>query len=263
MSVRRGRLQRIEVSLTPTQAAVLWLQEAHRFESMQAYVEWLAGHPETAYPLHRLHDLVVPAVEQAMKGADREACDQAIRAAVREVAFLFFVHQQANARILSDWRAWHFGVALLTHDPAQAGGAAPQGQERDLRHEQWREHAANTLRELCALTEAMRVLGDRYFGGHAVLFPQAAEGLAFCVGTAERLIENHNDDMRFAGRRKSRARLTDELIDVKAITAGAPAVATLLVPEIVALAKSEVHSLMGEQDAAADAVLPLVVPASA
>ena len=257
MSVRRGRLRRIETALTPTQAAVLWLQEAHRFESMQAYVEWLAGQPFTAYPLHRLRDLVVPAVEQAMKGADREACDQAIRAAVREVAFLFFVHQQANARILSDWRAWHFGVALLTHDPAQAGGAAPQGQERDLRHEQWREHAANTLRELCALTEAMRVLGDRYFGGHAVPFPQAAEGLAFCVGTAERLIENHNDDMRFAGRRKSRARLTDELIDVKAITAGAPAVATLPVTEIVALAKSEVHSLMGEQDAAADAVLPL------
>ena len=121
----------------------------------------------------------------------------------------------------------------------------------------------NTLLELCGLTEAMRVLGDRYFGGHAVLFPQAAEGLAFCVGTAERLIETRNDDIRFAGRRKSRARLTDELIDVKAITAGAPAVATLPVPEIVALAKSEVHSIMGEQDAAADAVLPLVVPASA
>ncbi len=68
MNSRRRRLRRIETGLTPTQAVVLWLREAHRFESMRAYVQWLAGQPETAYPLYRLHDLVVPAVERAMKG---------------------------------------------------------------------------------------------------------------------------------------------------------------------------------------------------
>ena len=86
MSVRRGRLRRIETALTPTQVAVLWLQEAHRFASMRAYAQWLAGQPDTAYPLHRLQDLAVPAVERAMKGADREERDQAVHAALREVA---------------------------------------------------------------------------------------------------------------------------------------------------------------------------------
>ncbi len=260
MSARRRRLQRIETELTPTQAAVLWLQEAHRFKSLQAYGQWLAGQPDAAFPLYRLHDLVVPAVEQAMKRAEREERDQAVRAALREVGFLFFVHQQANARILSDWRALHFGVAMLTHDPTPAAGTVTRGRKQPSRRDQWHAHAADMLLDLAALTEAMRVLGERYFGGNAVLFSNAAEALAFCLEKAELLIEMHNDHIGFAGRRWSQARLKKELIDGDAIKALAPETATPLVVEIVACAKSEVHTLMGERDAAVEAVRPLVVP---
>ena len=158
--------------------------------------------------------------------------------------------------MLSDWRALHFGVALLSHDPSH-------GHQRPARQQQWREHAEDALLELCALTEAMRDVSERYFGGHAVLFPQATGGLAFCLEAVQRLIETRNDDLRFARRRRSRARVKGELIDVAAIKATAAEAATLLAAEIVALAKSEAHTLVGEQDAAADAVRPLVVPAGA
>ena len=54
--------------------------------------------------------------------------------------------------------------------------------------------------------------------------------------------------------------MTADRIDLETIKVVAPEAATPLVAEIVVLAKSEVHLLIGEQDAAADAVLPRVVP---
>ncbi len=160
MSGRRRRLQRIEIGLTPTQAVALWLQEAHRFESLQAHSQWLAGQPDAAFPLYRLHDLVVPAVEQAMKRAEREERDQAVRAALREVGFLFFVHQQANARILSDWRALRFGVAMLTHDPTPAAGTrtrgrgSPPGCRRRAGRRGYDRRPRRTIRPSCPHIEA-------------------------------------------------------------------------------------------------------------
>ena len=262
MSGRRRRVHRIEVGLTPCQAAVLWLQEAHEFASMEAYAEWLTAQPDASFPLFRLHDMVVPAVAQAMKGAAREARERAVLAALRDVEFLFFIHQRANARILSDWRALHLEVTMLTLQPSVAGRATTRNRNEIGGRKWWRENAENTLLELCALGETMRVLAETYFGGNSVLFPRAAEALASWREKAEVLIDKRNENIRFAGPRGSRARLKDEPIDVDAIKVLALEAAKPLVAEIVALAKSEVYTMMGDREAASDAVVNLVVRAA-
>lgn len=80
---------------------------------MAAYVESLLDRPHASWPLHRLADQIETATLKAMKGRPTTAKDWVVKRAVRDVAFLFFVHQEANERILQDWRAMHLGVPLL------------------------------------------------------------------------------------------------------------------------------------------------------
>ena len=65
------RLLRVETALTPKQAFLLWLQEAHAFHSVTAYVQTLGGKPGTAYPLIHLPTQVDQATRLAMKGHSR------------------------------------------------------------------------------------------------------------------------------------------------------------------------------------------------
>jgi len=70
---------------------------------MAAYVESLLDRPDASWPLHRLADQIETATLKAMKGRPTTAKDWVVKRAVRDVAFLFFVHQEANERILQEW----------------------------------------------------------------------------------------------------------------------------------------------------------------
>ena len=65
-SVGRRRLDKIEASLTPRQAVLLWLDEASRFGSMRAYVSSLQGQPTSAFPLFRLPEQVEQLVRDSV-----------------------------------------------------------------------------------------------------------------------------------------------------------------------------------------------------
>ena len=256
MSGHRRRLQRIELGLTPTQAALLWLREAHQFDSMRAYARWLAGQPDAAAPLPRLQDLIVPAVEHATKGErpiDRAA---AVRAALHEVGFLFFLHQQANTRILSEARALRLAVQLLGHDPLHVGRTGPDLAASRL--DAWRTHATTTWVELQALTATIQGVSDHHFEGHAVLFADAADVLATCLAMTERAITNHNDFVHYGTHTGVSGELENALVDLEVLAAQVPKAASTLQAELVALATGEIHALMDEPDHAADAVRPLV-----
>ena len=260
MSARRGRLERIELSLTPAQAVRLWMQEAHAFASMRAYAGWLVDQPDAAYPLYRLHDLVVPAVRSALKGAPRTEVDGAVRAALREAAFLFCLHQQANARVLQDWRALHLHLALLSverrsllTDRALSTKAL---RERRLRQ---RSAAEAALLELYALTGALDQLAARYFSGHPLLFEEAAEGLAFCLTTAEMLVEMHNEAIEPAGHAdKPGGRTRSAVVSLGKLKEAGARQAERLAGEIADLARAEMLALVGEDRAIVDLLRPYI-----
>ncbi len=50
----RRRLARAEAALSPKQAVLAWLAEAHAYPSLAAYVRSLVGQPEGAWPLVRI-----------------------------------------------------------------------------------------------------------------------------------------------------------------------------------------------------------------
>jgi len=44
------RLLKIETALTPQQAILLWIKEAHSHPTMENYAKWLSENPETRSP---------------------------------------------------------------------------------------------------------------------------------------------------------------------------------------------------------------------
>jgi hypothetical protein len=59
----KRRLAKVEGTLSPTAATLLWLSEAHGFPTLPAYVAWLIDQPASAAPLYR-----VPAAAEAGAG---------------------------------------------------------------------------------------------------------------------------------------------------------------------------------------------------
>ncbi|HZA24144.1 MAG TPA: hypothetical protein VFA32_16335, partial [Dehalococcoidia bacterium] len=111
MTSSKRRLDKLEVSLTPKQAILLWMEEAHQYDTMEQYVQSLKPGPESAWPLAILPDKVATSVEQAMKGRPKQEVNRVARRAIRNVLFLFHLHQQVNRKFMEEDR--HFWTRAL------------------------------------------------------------------------------------------------------------------------------------------------------
>ena len=85
----RRRVEKLETGLTPKQAILLWLQEAHAFSGIEEYVRHLKDQPDSAAPLHKLTTQVAEGVKQTLNGKPRDEIDRSIRQAYKDVLFLF------------------------------------------------------------------------------------------------------------------------------------------------------------------------------
>ena len=117
MSSGKRRLEKLETGLTPKQAFILWLQDAHSFNGIKEYVKSLRDQPDDAAPIPRLTDQVEEAVKRTLKGRPREEIDKAVRQAYKDVLFLFFLHQQVNGKLFTEeryyWTQARFLIAEL------------------------------------------------------------------------------------------------------------------------------------------------------
>ena len=243
MSPRRPRLDKIEDSLTPTQAIVLWMDEAHQFPLITDYAKSLVDKSDSVYPLDRLIRQVETAALKAVKGMPRAGKDPAVERAVRDVVFLFYVHNGANEKFQRDWRALHLEVAALV-----SGSSQRRKQRRGREH--WWDLAANTLVELYSYREMMEILSRTYFAEHPVLFPAAADGLTFCIETAEGIIENHNGEIEFSGDGLSAGEHEDLLLNVEAVKRVGQQFARGMAAGITVLARGKALELLGHPEQA-------------
>src|SRR5918992_3617103 len=108
MTSSKRRLDKLQVSLTPKQAILLWMEEAHQYDTMEQYARSLKGGPNSAWPLATLPEQVAVGVQQALKGQAREGVSRGMRQAVRDVLFLFHLHQQVNRKLIEKQEAFLF-----------------------------------------------------------------------------------------------------------------------------------------------------------
>lgn len=101
------RLEKLAGSLTPKQAVILWMQEAHQYDNLREYVRFLKDQPEGAAPITRLSDQIDRSVRQAMRGQRKPIIvDAAVRRELRDLLFLFHLHKRVNTFFMDEQRAW-------------------------------------------------------------------------------------------------------------------------------------------------------------
>jgi hypothetical protein len=80
---------------------------------MEQYAESLKAGSESAWPMAKLPKQVSAAVEQTMKGQPREEISKGVYQAVRDVLFLFHLHQQVNGKLMEKQEAFLFWLRWL------------------------------------------------------------------------------------------------------------------------------------------------------
>jgi hypothetical protein len=252
MTSSKRRLDKLEVSLTPKQAILRWIEEAHQHDTMEQYVRALKDGPDSAWPLAQLPEKVSRAVEQAMKGRPKPEVARQARQAVRDVLFLFHLHQRVNYKIMEKQEAFLFRLRWLRAELGRlryqkmVRQASLSGIRRGLPRRQdlvrWQKEAELFLEELHGLPLAVTAISKRYFDGHDMLFPALAEGFSYLVNAMEVLAEMFNEEL--APTKRARA-------DVAAVEARAGTVGAAQVSFLVDMARAEALDDMGETQAAA------------
>src|SRR5688572_25002942 len=107
------RLDRIERALSPKEAVLLWMAEAHQHGSIQAYVDSLNGQPEQVFPLMRLGQQMEDSVRASVKGSGEREIEiwPKVVLAVRDAAFLYYLTSQAKWRVMEQKRANWLNIA--------------------------------------------------------------------------------------------------------------------------------------------------------
>jgi hypothetical protein len=195
------RIARLEGGLGPPEAMRLWLDEAHAFGSLAAYVAWLVDQPLTAAPLVRVPEAAI----QAMKGQPRDATREAVRDAIRDGVFkvvLVLELSRANEEAIGDaalrYVALCWELRAIQFETRLAGSGATG------RLRAWRASVSELLVDLLAAEEARGRLEARYLEGRAALFPNMAADWRSLRKVAERLAEGGaaRPGGSFTGRRR-------------------------------------------------------------
>lgn len=113
MTTGKLRLEKLESSLQPKQAFLLWMQEAHRYDNITEYLAAMRDHPEEVTTLQQLRERVEQGASSALKGQPKQKVMMAVRQAVRDVAFLFNVHYQINAQVVFHIFSWQLMSNML------------------------------------------------------------------------------------------------------------------------------------------------------
>jgi hypothetical protein len=246
------RLDKIAGQLTPRQAILLWMAEAHQYPTLAAYMDSLKDAPDTKYPMMRLPDQVAPAVRSAMKGEKPEVIKRAERKAVREVAFLFYLQLQVNLRLWGDWRAMCLHLAYVA---SELGHRCADDDPTAADLARVRQHAIDVVLELLQWDIAIRKIAARYYGGASPLFPAQAEQLAAALQHARQVATIFNDHLDYLtwqrtadtkSKKQKFAPLAVEPIDLEELQQAITPASVDLARHIVVMAQAEAAEFLGE-----------------
>lgn len=180
MSLER-RVAKLETSLSPTEAVLAWLAEAHEFPTLPEYVASLLDAPRDAWPLTRIGGQVEGAVRVAMKGKPEDAVWKAVRRRVGDAFFLFDLALRLNLAAEETLRYGRLRWACLSYQTraltleAELAKVTRRRQHATARPsvsavDGWRTGLAVSLTTIYVEEDARAELERKYLDGRPVLF---------------------------------------------------------------------------------------------
>ncbi len=241
--INQKRLSRIETSLTPKQAVLLWLRQEHQGRTSVEYLRYMMQRPPSARPRARVETQVVDAIRAAMKGQEAGRIHQAVRQGQMYADFLILLVSRTNSVILDDGRCRWLQIALL-HE--QLRNAALSGHDAKALH-RWAVRVREVVTDVCALQAASELIRDRYFDGECILAKDVIEDVEQQAKIVQTMMHNHDHVVIEAGQ-------PEFATDSDKLQKTVNELASQRADCIVSLAKSKTLDDFGEEEAA-DAIL--------
>ena len=239
--IQQKRLIRIESSLTPKQAVVLWLRQECKGKTSWEYARFLLQHPPSAAPRARVEKQVVDAIQEAMKGQDPTRIHQALRQAQMHTDFLILLVNRTNCVILDDSRCRWLQIALLCERLHNLGLSDLEDEEEAVN--EWAGVLRQFLTEVLSLQAATELIRDKYFGGECFLLKDVLEDLEQQTKMVRSMMTSYDRVATSAGKPElstDSGKLRETVNQQASQRAGF----------IVALAKSKMLDDFGENEAA-------------
>ena len=256
------RLAKLAGALSPKAATLLWLEEAHQFGSLPAYVDLLVDQPISAAQLERVPEQARAAAVEAMRWQHRDAMREAGRAAVLDAIFLVELVLRLNsvaeetirieglrcAVFFWETRALTAEAELARRSRSRAGRSASKLVERS---QEWCAATAALLTGIYTAEEARLLLERRYLDGHSTLFPEAVEDWARLRESAERLAglgEALPPLMDGTARLRRSTEMGHPDLDLDALCAAARTQAPAVASRLVDQARAAALDVLGDTD---------------
>jgi len=189
------RLQKIETSLSPQQATMLWLDEAQRFPSYREYLQDMAREPITEAPREKVPRQAAEAMRYRVmfEPWPTETKTKVVSEAREQTDFLvvlvFIINNQVldqlDRSVLLLWALWE-----------QRSRMSQQGRHLKLSSRAewtfWRQMLVAHLSQLRVLKAAIAALGATRFNGQCVVFTKQAAELDGQIEETELLAKLYN-----------------------------------------------------------------------
>jgi hypothetical protein len=182
----KRRLDKLEGSLSPKEAVIHWLTEAHTYGSLPAYVESLIDQPDTAQPFIAVPAQVEKAVFESMRGQRSAFVKKVMREATGDTVFLLRLVIGLNVHVEETLRVERLRHAAL-YWWSRALEAAPGTKSDATVPPDWRRGVGTLRGTLTGTDEARAMLEVRYLDGHDCLFPKLATEWRGLCAVAEAL----------------------------------------------------------------------------
>ena len=183
------RLHKIETTVTPRQAALLWINEAHAHPNLEDYAKWLSESSAARSPFR----FVENAIDAFEKSADQQKPEDQQKVATQarqEYVFLYNLFLNINTHVMKTVREKSLWVQLLLE---RLGTIKLGLDEVDLEEvSYWKKLFFGFYGETYVETRSFEILKQKYYPGHEILFSDLALKMESLERVAKILLESFN-----------------------------------------------------------------------
>jgi hypothetical protein len=190
------RIAKLEISLTPTQAVIRWLDEAHAFPSLDAYTRAMFSGPLVPTPLDSVVHSVEAGIRESMKGQPRDAVEKAVTQAARQAVFRCLLALRLNEVASEQAKlkgvtatALFFWMRALASDGMvhEMMNRMNESTGHETSWSRWREAVSGLLTNVYVEDEARLSLEREFLDGHPSLFADVMADWTEALEQAERV----------------------------------------------------------------------------
>jgi hypothetical protein len=247
MKSKKSRLRKITLSLTPQQAAINYVAQLQRFESLAECCASFLSRWENVPPLEELSAQVKAAVESAKP----DAGNKETQAAVREVVFLTFLRHHVVGLVAHEEDLLVVLALLVEERVGRMIGSLALGTLRKsddelilkTRSELFVEAAVSLATRFHILSAAVKFIEDKYFAGTTLLFNSSKLLLGEVDGQLDRAVGLYNDIV-------PRCSWGASPIDLAQLSDDAREQAEKRSADLITMAQSDTMTYMGDHAAA-------------